>query len=285
MYIDGSMIGTLPWYKIRIYHGINFTMIASGAESRRALGAFLRAHRERLPVPPSLSGRRRRTPGLRREEVADACGVSSTWYTWLEQGRDISASATALSRLAEVLLLSSAERAYLFELAGRRDPAGSIEAEHGLSPYVLALPQRIISPAYLLDITWTAQAWNAAATRLFTGWLDGAADRNLLRFIFLSPAARRLISDWEERGRRVVAEFRADYSRQLRNPAMRSLINELSECSPDFARHWEEQAVLHREGGERCFNLPGGLRRYHQASFILASHPDIKLVTLTMIES
>jgi transcriptional regulator with XRE-family HTH domain len=279
------MLNLLPWYKTGIYSGINFTMTASDTESRRVLGAFLRAHRERLPVPPLLSGRRRRTPGLRREEIADACGVSATWYAWLEQGREISASASALSRLAEALLLAPAERAYLFDLAGKRDPAASIEAEGGLSPHILALPGQISSPAYLLDLTWTAQAWNPAATRLFSGWLDGEADRNLLRYIFLSPAARRLISGWEERGRRVAAEFRADYSRHLRDPAMQALIDELSERSPVFLRYWQEQAVLNREGGERCFNHPDeGLRRFHQATFILASHPYIKLVTLIPME-
>ena len=213
--------------------------------------------------------------------MAEACGVSTTWYTWLEQGRDVSASPSALARLAEALGLSPAERSYLFDLAGKRDPAARPEWEDDLPPAVLALPGQMIIPAYILDRTWTARAWNTAAARLFTGWLDGDADRNLLRFIFLSPAAPRLIADWEDRSRRVVAEFRADYSRCLRDPAMQDLIEGLSKQSPVFLRHWREHTVLRREGGERLFSCPADRpRRFHQTTFTLASQPDIKLISL-----
>ncbi|HEY1943667.1 MAG TPA: helix-turn-helix transcriptional regulator [Roseiarcus sp.] len=250
-------------------------------DARRALGAFLRAHRERRPPPPSASGRRR-TPGLRREELADACGVSVTWITWLEQGRDVSASPHALARLADALHLAPAERAYLFELAEKRDPAAPAPNGDELPEPILALPQRMTIPAYLIDGAWTACSWNAMAAELFVGWLDGQHDRNLLRFIFLSKAARRLIADWDERARRVVAEFRADLSRRLRDPAMQALVDALNEQSPDFRRLWREQAVLVREGGERRFNHPS--RRFYQTTLILPSHPDVKLVSLTPLD-
>jgi transcriptional regulator with XRE-family HTH domain len=250
-------------------------------DSRRALGAFLRARRERLPVPATASSRRR-TPGLRREEVADACGVSHTWITWLEQGRNVSASPHALARLAEGLQLVAAERTYLFELAGKRDPVAPVSDDDELPASVLALPSRMTIPAYLLDHTWMARAWNPAAAHLFTGWLDGNHDRNLMRFIFLSPAAPRLIVDWKERARRVVAEFRADFSRRLRDPSMQALIDDLITRSPTFKRLWQEQAVLGREGGERLFDQP--LRRFYQSTLILTSHLDIKLVSLTPLE-
>jgi transcriptional regulator with XRE-family HTH domain len=266
----------LHWYKSVIYPSI-FDIMTT-IDARRALGAFLRAHRERLPPPISAPGRRR-TPGLRREEVAEACGVSLTWITWLEQGRDVSASPPALSRLAEALQLTPAERAYLFELAGKRDPATPGPSADELPASVLALPGRLAIPAYLLDRVWTARAWNPAAAELFEGWLDGGRDRNLLRFIFLSPDARRIIADWDERARRVVAEFRADFSRRLRDPAMQALIDGLTAQSPAFQRLWREQTVLDREGGERRFNDPA--RRYDQSTLILASHPQVKLVVLT----
>jgi len=241
------------------------------------LGAFLRAHREGLPRP-STAATRRRTPGLRREELAEAAGVSLTWLTWLEQGRDVSASVQALVRLAVALHLSAAERGYLFELAGKRDPEPGIVADQ-LPGSVLALPAQIGIPAYLLDRSWTAVAWNPPAQRLFTGWLDGAHDRNLMRYLFLAPAAARLLADWEERARRIVGEFRADFSRGLRNPAMGALIRELSERSPVFAALWQKQEVLSRDGGERRFLRPA--RRFLQNTFILTSQSDIKLVTLT----
>lgn len=249
--------------------------------ARRALGAFLRAHRERLP-PPAGAPRRRRTPGLRREEIAEACGASLTWIAWLEQGREVSASTRLLARLADALRLAPAERAYLFELAGKRDPEASAAGEDALPDEALRLPGRMTIPAYLLDGQWTARAWNRAAARLFVGWLDADHDRNLMRFIFRSPAALRLIDNWEERARRVAAEFRADFSRRMRDPGMLSLIDELNRTSPAFARIWREQAVLEREGGERRFRAPP--RRFLQSTLVFASHPEAKLVCLTPIE-
>jgi transcriptional regulator with XRE-family HTH domain len=186
------------------------------AKKRRELGDFLRAHRARLS-PASLglpAFGRRRTPGLRREEVAQACGMSPTWYTWLEQGRDIAASPPALSALARALQLTPAERAYLFELADRRDPHLSGRGgDEGMDvpPALARAIAAIDGPAYLLDSLWNARAWNRPAAALFVGWLDGAhhatGDRNLLRYVFLSPVARKIIPDWQARARRVLAEF------------------------------------------------------------------------------
>ena len=253
----------------------------STPDARRALGAFLRAHRERLPRPASALGRRR-TPGLRREELAEACGASLTWIAWLEQGREASASPALLARLAAALRLVPAERAYMFELAGKVDPDAPSAGDNLLPDEALSLPQHIAVAAYLLDGQWTARAWNRAAAALFIGWLDGDHDRNLMRFIFRSPAAPRLIDDWDNRARRVVAEFRADYSRRLGEPAMRALVDELNAHSPAFARFWREQAVLAREGGERRFLASP--RRFRQTTLILASHPEAKLVCLTPID-
>jgi len=249
-------------------------------DARRALGAFLRAHRERLPPPPAAA-RRRRTPGWRREEVAEACGASLTWIAWLEQGRQVSASPRLLARLAAALRLAPAERAYLFELAGRRDPEAPAAAEEALPDELLGLPQRMTIPAYVLDGRWTARAWNRAAAELFVGWLDGDNDRNLLRFIFRSPQAPELIENWPDRARRVVAEFRADFSRRMRDPRLGALIDELARTSDAFARLWREQAVLEREGGERRFRAPP--RRFRQTTLLFSGRPEAKLVCLTPI--
>lgn len=119
---------------------------------------------------------------------------------------------------------------------------------HALS----SLPSRFIGPAYLLDGAWTARAWNADAANLFIGWLDDASqEHNLLRFVFLNPGAKTLLADWPERVRRLVTEFRADYSRRPQDAAMQSLIDDLLAESLEFAQHWREQAMLNREGGER----------------------------------
>src|SRR6516225_9954802 len=141
-------------------------------ERRRALGAFLMARRARL-CPTALGlpvAGRRRTPGLRREEVAQLAGLSVTWYTWIEQGRDVSVSPAALARLARTLQLSGAERTYLFDLAGKRDPAGPAPALAPEAPAALeAAVQAIAAPAYVLDRQCNAVAWNALASRLFIG--------------------------------------------------------------------------------------------------------------------
>ncbi|WEX11217.1 helix-turn-helix transcriptional regulator [Chelativorans sp. AA-79] len=258
-------------------------MAGRSLEQRRELGDFVRALREK--TKPSDIGLpaagRRRTPGLRREEVAQLCGLSVTWYTWLEQGREMALSAAALARLASALRLGRAERAYLFELANRRDPEQGGSGREPVPAAVIASVGTISAPAYLLDHTWTARAWNRAAERLFTGWLDRPGDRNLLRFIFLEPAARRLIRDHEARARRVAAEFRADVSGRMGDPAVRGLIEELRQRSPDFTRFWNEHWVLGREGGERTFDHPAdGFLRYEQVTFALAGHPDLKLTML-----
>jgi len=256
-------------------------MQTSAPDQRRLLGAFLRTHRERLsPHAAGLAaGPRRRTPGLRREEAAQRAGVSATWYTWLEQGRDVSASPQALARVAVALQLTRAERAYLFELAGRRDPAvpaAAAEAPPGLAEAVA----RFDGPAYGLDRCWNAVCWNAAAGRLFAGWLGGA-EPNLLRYLFLDPQARRLVVDWPDRARRVIAEFRADFSRSLADPQMRRLVERLRGEDGAFAAFWNEQAVLGREGGLRRFEHPAdGRLAFEQFTFQPADRPDCKLVLL-----
>lgn len=251
---------------------------------RALLGAFIRAHRESLPLPAKAAGRRR-TPGWRREELADAAGVGVTWITWLEQGRDVSASQQALARLAEALHLNAAERASLFDLAGRRDPVEPAEPLATLPRPVLALPSLMQVPAYLLDHLWTARAWNAQAANLFVGWLDDAqVEKNLLRYVFLAPSAQTLIADWAERAERLVAEFRSDFSRRPRDAAMVALVDLLMAQSPAFAGMWRRQTVLAREGGERAFMVPSkGLLRYEQSTLIVAAHPEVKLVCLAPI--
>lgn len=264
----------------------------------RELADFLRAQRARMH-PEGFgfaTGSRRRTPGLRREEIAQLCGMSVTWYTWIEQARDVSVSPHTLARLAKVFGLSSAERAYLFGLAGKGDPAGEREATDDDAPEALAAAINAIAlPAYVLDRAWNARAWNARAERLFIGWLDGgwlddagaaahgerSNDRNLLRYVFLSDAARSLIRNWEERARRLVAEFRADAGRHLDDPPIRVLIDELANRSAVFARLWGEHAVLGREGGERTFDHPlDGFLRYEQITMTPANRPELKFVML-----
>ncbi len=227
------------------------------------------------------AGMRRRTPGLRREEVAQICDVSATWYTWIEQGRPVSVSPATLARLARGLRMSRAERAYLFELAGKLDPDWNQEMREDVPDSVLACVDAIDGPAYILDRLWTARRWNAAAERLFTGWLDRGGEPNLLRFVFCRAEARALICDWEERARRVAAEFRAATTSHVEDPERDSLIDELHRESQDFAACWASHGVLTREGGLRRFDHPiDGPLCYQQVSLTIASWPDFRLTML-----
>ena len=252
-------------------------------ERKKELGNFVRAHREKLR-PEALglpASGRRRTPGLRREEAAQLCGLSVTWYTWLEQGRDVSVSPSALARLAYALRLGHAERTYLFELADRRDPDDGDNEVDGVPPAALACLGTITSPAYLLDRCWNALGWNEQAERLFVGWLDGPGTHNLLRFIFLEPAARTLIHDYDDRARRVVAEFRANVGMYLEDAPVRALTEELRQGSARFSQLWNAHDVLGREGGTRTFDHPrDGFLSYEQVTFNLATHPELKLTIL-----
>jgi transcriptional regulator with XRE-family HTH domain len=256
-------------------------------DQRRLFGAFLRRRRELLTavdvgLPPG-SSTRRRTPGLRREEMAQICGMSPTWYAWIEQGRDISVSCAALGRLADAMQLTSAERTYLFELTRKRDPLQPpvrLEDPSELSEVLHNVVNAVNAPAYLLDCLWRASVWNEPAAELFGDWLGGA-EPCLLTYVFLSDAARTFIVDWENRARRLVAEFRADTGRYPDDLVLRALVDRLRRGSKDFATLWSDHAVLAREGGTRTFNHPrDGLRRYEQATLSVAGWPDHKLVLL-----
>lgn len=256
------------------------------------LGQFIRKHRERLSPQelglPALG--RRRTPGLRREELAQRCGVSPTWLAWIEQGRPVSASTDMLGRLAQALRLTAVERQYLFTLAGKLDPAGAVD-DTTQRDAAQALVAHLHTPAYVLDRAWNAVAWNAAAAELFVDWLDAAPGSpdtvmpNLLRYTFLCPVARRLISPWEERAHRLVAEFRNDCGRHAADPAIRALVAELSQADAAFARFWQNYDVVPREGGRRDFVHPSrGPLSFTQTTWHAAAQRDLKLVVLVSID-
>ncbi len=257
----------------------------SSADLRHQLGEFIRVHRQHIS-PESVgfpAGGRRRTPGLRREELAQLCRVSVTWITWLEQGREVAASAAMLARLAQALLLTAAERAYLFELATRPDPEQSGKtALRPIAP-VLRSVEQMACPAYVLDRRWDVVAANVQAKTLFLNWgaESIAGSPNLLRFLFAYPQAKLLIDSWETRCSRLVAEFRADCGRHSEDTLIRELLDELSEASPEFYRCWQSQTVLEREGGERKFRHPQlGELIYEQLTMRPALHKEVKMVML-----
>jgi transcriptional regulator with XRE-family HTH domain len=255
---------------------------------RKELGEFLQVLRQRgtpeeFGFPP---GSRRRTKGLRREEVAQLAGISPTWYTWIEQGREVNVSADALDRLALVLKLSRPERDYLFDMAGRRDPKATHTEEDSVPEALVAMLADIHIPAYIMGRYWDLLAWNTAAAELFVGWLDrkpvkGEPPPNLLRFVFQQPEAQRFVDNWESRARRIVAEFRADCRSRLDEPGVQQLVAELEQSSLEFARFWKQHDVLERQGGQRTFNHPKhGLIQFQQVTLKPVEQDQLKLVLL-----
>lgn len=255
---------------------------------RKALGDFLRSARARLqPDMVGLpAGGRRRTPGLRREEIAQLCDISITWYTWIEQGRDITVSASVWNRLANVLSLSRAERQYLFELAESTDPLHDRDDVQPLPSILAESVHSISAPAYILDRNWNVLARNQALLDLFKGWPDRDGQPNLMRYIFLDPAARDLVIDWEQRASRVVAEFRADAGLHTDEPGLKALLDDLITNSAVFAHWWNRHTVVDREGGLRDFRHDDTtVLTYQQLTFRLATRPDCKLIMLLKSES
>lgn len=253
---------------------------------RRELGAYLRSRRERLsPDDVGLApGFRRRTPGLRREEVAILAGVGTTWYTWLEQGRDVRPSAEVLAALGEALRLDPAERRHLFILARRPPPdrpaAGHDRIEEPLSRMLASL---VTQPAYVMSRRWDVLAWNRAAELVFGdyGALEGDA-RNIIHLIFTNPRYQKLLADWEGLARAALGLFRADSAKYVADPDFERLIAELTRLSPQFRQWWPDRDVLQRLFGfKRLMHPAAGLMAFEHMSLAIDDGSDMKLIVYT----
>jgi transcriptional regulator with XRE-family HTH domain len=247
------------------------------------LAEFLRARRAAVePAEVGLAaGTRRRTAGLRREEVALLAGVSVSWYTWLEQGRPINVSTAVLDALARTLRLDAAEWEHLLRLAGHV-PGPLVPAERDGPPawapgYLAALDP---SPAYLLGPRWEFLAWNVAQAALYPP-IDQLppAQRNLVWVVFAEPAARRLIVDWEQEARRVLAQFRADVTPWRDDPAVLALVEDLHRCSAVFADWWPRHDVSGFASRTRRYqHATAGMLTFDYQVLVPAGEPDLRLV-------
>lgn len=252
--------------------------------SENRLGAYLRDRRARLdPIALGFAGARRRTPGLRREEVAQRAHISATWYTWLEQGRGGAPSADVLDRIARALMLTDVEREHLFLLGLGRAPEPRYRETLDVSPRL----QRVLdaldpSPAMIKTLTWDVVAWNRAATVVFGDY--GAAapeDRNILRRIFRHPRSRAANFDWEAVARFVVAAFRVDVARAGAGAeaAAAALVEELSRSSPEFAALWAANDVGdHHNGVKRLRHPLLGEVAFEYSAFAVDGRPDLGMI-------
>ncbi|GHG27639.1 MULTISPECIES: helix-turn-helix transcriptional regulator [Amycolatopsis] len=247
------------------------------------LGAFLRSRRERLaPEDAGLPATgRRRTPGLRREELALLAGISATWLTYLEQGRDVRPSGQVLDALARALRLSGAEREHLHRLAGGGATPGESVGEEA-APEVAGVPALLgENPAYVTGLCYDVLACNAAAEELFRGIGRGG---NVVRWLFTEAAAREVLVDWEQEARGVLARLRAIAGRHPGHPRVTRLVAELTEASPEVREWWPHYDIQFSHAGHKRLRHPRlGVITVPHAAFHVAERPEQTLVVYHLV--
>ena len=257
---------------------------------RRELSDFLRTRRARvsagtvgLPTTP-----RRRTPGLRREEVAQLAGISATWYTWLEQARPVSVSSGTLDSLARVLRLDATERVQLFQLALRQPKLDSKPQRRRISPLLEQLLHQMEGlPAFVMGPRWDVLTWNFAASAF---WMDfqtiPIAERNMVSLLFTDPRLRSLLVDWPNRARDVLARFRLSYGRHAGDGKFVQLVELLKSVSPEFAEWWPRHDVQPLSEGVEKYNHPlaGPLLLQH-ISFSPIDDPELTIVVMAPVST
>lgn len=246
------------------------------------LGVYLKDRRAKLdPAAFGFPLKRRRTPGLRREEVAQRANVSATWYTWLEQGRGGAPSADVLDRIARAMMLTDVEREHIFLLGLGRPPEVRYHAPEGVTPRL----QRVLDaleacPAFVKTPTWDVVAWNRAAAVVLTDYSKLApSERNILRLIFRDSRVRAAQTSWENVARYVVSAFRADAARAGATQKIQSLVDELCNLSPEFEAMWRDNDVRTYGGGAKILQHPvvGSLSLEH-STFAVDGRPDLGMV-------
>jgi transcriptional regulator with XRE-family HTH domain len=246
------------------------------------LGSYLKDRRAKLdPAAFGFPAHRRRTPGLRREEVAQRANISPTWYTWLEQGRGGAPSGDVLDRIARALMLTEVEREHLFLLGLGRPPEVRYRKDEGVTPRL----QRVLdalepSPALIRTATWDVVAWNQAATVMLTDYGSlPPQQRNILRIIFLDPRVRAAQYDWESVARFVVGAFRVDAARAGAAAEVGPLVDELSRLSPEFKAMWRDNDVRsHGEGVKHIRHPLLGPIGFEYSAFAVDGRPDLNMV-------
>jgi transcriptional regulator with XRE-family HTH domain len=246
-------------------------------------GTYLKDRRQKLdPAAFGIPLTRRRTAGLRREEVAQRANVSATWYTWLEQGRGGAPSADVLDRIARALMLTDVEREHLFLLALGRPPGGRYQVAEGVTPRLQRVLDALeLSPAYVKNSAWDIIAWNRAAASVLADYAALApAQRNSLRLVFCNPGVRAAMTNWESDARFVVAAFRADTARAGMTENVKALVDELCRLSPEFAAMWRDNDVrgTYGENPKYVRHRRAGLIALEYSAFAVDGRPDLSMV-------
>lgn len=254
--------------------------------SQTELGDFLRSRREKLsPQVVGLpGGRRRRTPGLRREEVAELADISTDWYVRLEQGRNVSPSAATIDALALALRLSPVEHAHLRTLA--RGPDCPPFVRESVPDAIRHLVESLSQPAYVAGLRWDLLFWNAAAAEVFTRLCSlPEEDRNALLYMLTDPDARSLYgAGWADEAKNMMARFRATHDLWADDPAFHDLLERLRHGSPEFTLWWESHDVSSEGICQKLLNHPQqGLLRFEFTIFRSQNDPALTLLVYTPV--
>lgn len=232
-------------------------------------------------LPPGL---RRRTPGLRREEVAQLANLGAAWYTALEQGRDIHPSQQVLEGVAGALRLNADERRHLFGLAGQPLSVDSPPARERISVTLARVIEDLLpNPAYVMGRRWDMLAWNRAAGCVFGSVGRGAPHaRNVVWWLFTDPLAPSIYDGWDELARAVLAHFRADSARYPGDPWFAGLIDDLRRESAEFRAWWPQHDVLGAMDGRKVLRHPtAGLLEFEHTTLLVAANPNLQLMVYT----
>lgn len=246
-----------------------------------SLGKYLRKRRTELDAASlGFACARRRTQGLRREEVAQRASISPTWYTWLEQGRGGAPSEPVLERIAQALVLTATEREHVFLLALGRLPAVRYQTENAISPRLQrVLDSMTTSPALIKSLRWDLVAWNRAAAAVFGYGTAGPDERNILRRIFCNPRGHADNPEWDSIARFCVAAFRADATRAGPSMDIDTLVASLCADSPEFAAMWADTEVRSFGDGTKHFRHPeAGIIAMEFSSFTVDGRPDLGMI-------
>jgi transcriptional regulator with XRE-family HTH domain len=251
-------------------------------ERRKALAAFLRTRRARLqPAEVGVPVRtRRRTPGLRREEVAELANIGVSWYTLLEQERDVHPSAQVLESLAQALRLTRNERRHLFLLAGQPLPSPALPSEECVSPTLQQMLDDLNpTPACVVGRRWDYLAWNRAADAVFA--ISEASPpyaRNVVWRFFTDPTMRDQFAHWEQIARGLLAEFRTASTRYPGDAWFEDLIADLKQASPEFCRWWPHHEASNLIDGKKIIKHPTlGHLEFRHVTLHVFSDPDIRV--------
>ncbi|MDR1482867.1 MAG: helix-turn-helix transcriptional regulator [Synergistaceae bacterium] len=255
----------------------------------KELGDFLKTRRAKiLPSQVGLpEGIRRRTPGLRREEIASLAGVGLTWYTWIEQGRSIQVSTQVLESLARVLMLDKQEIIHLYTLAQLAPPTNFPAYDETVNPMLQhVLDSLQFSPAVIIDARWNVIAWNNAAAGILLNYSKiNVYQRNVIRIMFTNEEFKKTFTDWRSSAQGMLARFRTTYGKFIDDPWIEEFVEDLKNESSEFNLWWPMHNVkMEEERFKTVIHPILGQLKFEYTSYLVSNNSNLKMTVFTPID-